>query len=78
MELNNDSTPGTPDDRMNLSAQYNNLWQLDHQIGVSYSFTPGQTRAADENPALYDRPLIAARASITGCARRRERPAARP
>ena len=59
LELNNDSTPGTPDDRMNLSAQYNDLWQLDHQIGVSYSFTPGQTKAADENAALYDRPLIA-------------------
>jgi hemolysin activation/secretion protein/AraC-like DNA-binding protein len=38
VEVNNDSTPGTPDLRVNSNAQYDNLWDLNHQIGVQYSF----------------------------------------
>ncbi len=40
LEVNNYSTPGTPDWRINASAQYNNLWQREHQLGLSYGFTP--------------------------------------
>jgi len=60
VELNNQSTPGTPDLRGNLSAQYNNLWDRDHQLGVQYAFTPetykGQTRNAATS---LDDPLVA-------------------
>jgi hemolysin activation/secretion protein/AraC-like DNA-binding protein len=40
VEVNNDTTPGTPDSRIAFNAQYDNLWQLEHQIGISYSFSP--------------------------------------
>jgi len=40
VELNNQATPGTPPTRVNFNSQYDNLWQLEHQVGVSYSFTP--------------------------------------
>ena len=40
VEYNNSGTVGTPDDRVNFSMQYNNLWQLEHEIGVQYSFSP--------------------------------------
>jgi len=34
MEVNDKSTPGTPLLRIDSAAQYNNLWQLEHQIGI--------------------------------------------
>ena len=34
VEANNQSSPGTPEMRLNSSAVYNNLWQLDHALGV--------------------------------------------
>jgi len=40
VELNNTGTPGTPDDRVSFNAQYGNLWQLEHQVGVQYTFSP--------------------------------------
>jgi len=40
VEYNNTGTAGTPDDRVAFNAQYGNLWQLEHQIGVQYTFTP--------------------------------------
>ncbi len=58
-ELNNVSTPGTPELRMNSSLQYNNLWQLDHQAGVQYTFTPQQYKAAQPWPDVWNRPLVA-------------------
>lgn len=60
LDLNNHSTPGTPEWRINASAQYNNLWQREHQVGLSYGFTP---EAYKEKGAvsdyLFNRPLIA-------------------
>ncbi len=59
-ELNNQATPGTPDLRFNLAAQYNNLWQMDHQIGVQYLFSPEEFK--DSSPLVkyfFDEPLIA-------------------
>jgi hemolysin activation/secretion protein len=59
-ELSNPETPGTPNLRMNLNAQYGNLWQLDHQLGVQYSFTPQSMKTSDEhNNSLLDEPEIA-------------------
>jgi hemolysin activation/secretion protein len=40
VEINNETTPGTPDSRVAFNSQYDNLWQLEHQIGISYSFSP--------------------------------------
>ncbi len=59
MELNNDAIPDTPQLRMNVAAQYNNLWQLDHQFGAQYSFTPEEMKANAGTVPFYDGPLIA-------------------
>ncbi|MDD5138775.1 MAG: helix-turn-helix domain-containing protein [Verrucomicrobiales bacterium] len=60
VELNNQSTPGTPQLRVNSSLQYDNLWDLDHQVGLQYSFTPEQWKGNDYfNKTPLDDPLIA-------------------
>ncbi len=59
MELSNPSTPGTPELRVNSSMQYNNLWQLEHQLGVQYSFTPEKVKEDDRAPIYLDQPSIA-------------------
>ena len=56
-ELNNQSTPGTPELRGSASAQYNNLWQLEHSIGLQYGFALQDFKAGDVS--FFDRPLIA-------------------
>jgi hypothetical protein len=58
IELNNQSSPGTPDLRVNSSAVYNNLWQLNHSLGVQYSFSPEAYKQGDQW-SFYDRPLVA-------------------
>lgn len=59
-ELNNASTPGTPDLRFNTAVQYNNLWQYDHQIGLQYGFSPEKYKAADHLPwRFFDQPSVA-------------------
>ena len=59
-ELNNQSTPGTPELRENSTVQYDNLWNLNHQIGLQYSFTPEQFKGNDYfNKTPFDDPLIA-------------------
>ncbi|HEX7653678.1 MAG TPA: helix-turn-helix domain-containing protein, partial [Verrucomicrobiae bacterium] len=60
VEYNNTGTPGTPTDRTTFNASYGNLWQLEHQVGVQYTFTPLDYKSA--NPyGLWgpDLPLIA-------------------
>jgi len=60
LELNNSGTPGTPDLRFNFNSQYDNLWGLDHQVGVQYSFSPEQMK--NENDYVnspFDDPLVA-------------------
>jgi hemolysin activation/secretion protein len=60
LELNNYSTPGTPDWRINSSLQYNNLWQHEHRLGLSYGFTPEEYKSGDQLPDYWlNRPLIA-------------------
>ncbi|HZR16002.1 MAG TPA: POTRA domain-containing protein [Verrucomicrobiae bacterium] len=58
VELNNQSSPGTPELRVNSSATYNNLWQLEHSIGVQYSFSP-ETYKPKDAWDFYDLPLVA-------------------
>ena len=60
MDLDNYYTPGTPDLRLNFSLQYNNLWNLDHQIGAQYSFSPQESKTTDLYvESIFDEPLIA-------------------
>lgn len=60
LEVNNYSTPGTPDWRVNVSANYNNLWQAEHQLGLSYGFTPEAFKSEGLVPDyLFNRPLVA-------------------
>ncbi len=40
LDVDNESSPDTPDIRVGGSAQYNNLWDLDHQFGLQYMFSP--------------------------------------
>jgi hemolysin activation/secretion protein len=58
IEANNQSTPGTPDLRLATSAVYNNLWQMDHSLGVQYTFSEQEYKQG-ENWNAYDRPLVA-------------------
>lgn len=60
LEVNNYNTPATPSWRINTSAQYNNLWQLEHQVGLSYGFSPQEYKNPIPQPdLLLNRPLIA-------------------
>jgi hemolysin activation/secretion protein len=45
VELNNESSPGTPDLRVNTSAVYENLWQSENALGLQYSFSPEQYKS---------------------------------
>ncbi len=58
VELNNQSSPGTPELRINSSAVYDNLWQLDHSLGVQYSFSP-ELYKQGRQWEFYDEPLVA-------------------
>jgi hemolysin activation/secretion protein len=57
-ELNNQSSPGTPDLRVNSSAVYNNLWQQEQSMGVQYSFSPEQFKGGPQWN-FYDLPSVA-------------------
>ena len=59
MELNNESTPDSPLLRLDTAIQYNNLWQLDHQIGLDYDFSPQQMKSDGSISHFYDQPLVA-------------------
>lgn len=58
VELNNQSSPGTPDLRVNTSAVYGNLWQRENALGVQYSFSPEAYKAGSQWD-FYDLPLVA-------------------
>jgi hemolysin activation/secretion protein len=58
LEANNQSTPGTPDMRLAASAAYDNLWQLNHTMGVQYTFSEQEYKQGG-NWAPYDLPLVA-------------------
>lgn len=60
LDVNNYSTPGTPDWRVNASLQYANLWQHEHQLGISYGFTPEEFKSEGLVPDyFFNRPLVA-------------------
>ncbi len=59
-DVDNYATPGTPDLRMNFAAQYNNLWQLEHQAGLYYGFSPEEFKSGrGVSDYFFNRPLVA-------------------
>jgi len=58
VELDNQSSPGTPDLRINTSAVYDNLWQDEHALGVQYGFSPEEYKQGTQWP-FYDKPIVA-------------------
>ncbi len=58
-EVNNKSTPNTPTLRVDTAVQYNNLWQLEHQIGVQYNFSPERMKSEEYLPNIFDQPKVA-------------------
>ncbi len=58
LELNNQNPQGSPDLRISSSAVYNNLWQLEHSLGVQYGFSPELFKSGQQWD-FYDLPLVA-------------------
>jgi hemolysin activation/secretion protein len=58
IEINDKSSPDTPLLRTDATLQYNNLWQLGHQIGFDYNFSPQEIKP-NEGLGFYDRPMVA-------------------
>ena len=58
LELNNQRSPGTPELRVNASVVYDNLWNLEHSLGIQYSFSPEQYKQGNQWP-FYDAPVLA-------------------
>ena len=44
VEWNNYHTPGTPRERVTARVSYENLWQLEHELAVQYTFVPEAER----------------------------------
>ena len=59
IEVNDKSSPGTPLLRLDTALQYNNLWQLNHQIGLDYNFSPQFMKTGDYMPRFYNQPMVA-------------------
>jgi hemolysin activation/secretion protein len=59
VELNDKSTPGTPLLRVDSAIQYNNFWQLEHQIGLEYNFSPQNLKSDNYEPRFFDQPRVA-------------------
>ena len=59
-ELNDKSAPGTPLLRSDTAVQYGNLWQLEHQIGFDYNFSPQEYKSSSEAKGFPpDQPQVA-------------------
>ena len=59
-EVNNESPPGTPSLRDNFNMQYDNLWGLEHQVGLQYSYAFEEFKTLDDfSKTPFDDPLIA-------------------
>jgi hemolysin activation/secretion protein len=57
VDLDNSSSPGTPGLRVNTSAVYDNLWQMEHSIGFEYGFSPEEYKQAGKWN-FYDKPDV--------------------
>jgi hemolysin activation/secretion protein len=59
IEVNDKSTPDTPLLRIDSAVQYDNLWQLNHQVGFDYNFSPQSMKSDTYSPDFYDQPMVA-------------------
>ena len=61
LEVNNDqATPGTPQLRVNFNSQYDNLWDLEHEVGLQYSFSNEKFKEGNDYVVSpLDDPLVA-------------------
>ena len=48
VELNDVSTPGTPFTRAAFNTEFDNLWDWQHQLGLSYNFSPVAFHGVEE------------------------------
>jgi len=58
-DIDDKATPGTPLLRMDNAIQYNNLWQLEHQVGLEYDFSPTAMKTDNYMPRFFDQPAVA-------------------
>jgi len=58
-EINDKSAPSSPLLRADTSFQYDNLWQLEHQVGVDYNFSPQSFKGDTGMEVPLDAPLVA-------------------
>jgi len=58
VDLDNQNSPGTPELRVNASAVYDNLWQLEHSLGVQYGFSPEEYKTGSRWD-FFDQPQVA-------------------
>ena len=59
VEINDKASPSTPWLRVDAAVQYGNLWQLDHQFGLDYSFSPQAFKNSSDTETFLDAPLVA-------------------
>lgn len=59
LEINDKSSPDTPLLRADTSVQYDNLWQLNHEAGFNYNFSPQAYKSGNYLPQFYDQPMVA-------------------
>ena len=57
VELNNKSSPNTTPARLQASVRYDNLWQLDHSIGVQAQVSPQDTSQVKVLSGSYSVPI---------------------
>ena len=59
LEINDKSSAGTALLRSDLALQYGNLWQLEHQIGFDYNFSPQAYKSDSDVGSFVDHPQVA-------------------
>ncbi|HTO05720.1 MAG TPA: POTRA domain-containing protein [Myxococcota bacterium] len=57
VNLDNDRTPGSPHSRLETNFNYNNLWDLDHALGLTYITSPTDSSAVLIGTANYSAPM---------------------
>jgi hemolysin activation/secretion protein len=58
VEVNDKSSPDTPLLRVDTAVQYDNLWQLEHQVGFDYNFSPQEFKPDGSVNGFYDQPMV--------------------
>lgn len=59
IEINDKNAPDTALLRFDTAIQYGNLWQLDHQIGFDYNFSPQVFKNGSDTEIYPDAPQVA-------------------